>query len=120
MQGKRVLRSTFAVFVRGGKRCSRTGASVTPSVAAGECTGYTLTYGAYEIDELTMEKLLTPEEISERLGVKLSTIYQWTHIGYIPHFKLGRFVRFKERDILAWLESKRINGRLTRTIDLEL
>jgi excisionase family DNA binding protein len=38
--------------------------------------------------------------------VKISTIYQWTHIGYIPHFKLGRFVRFRESDILKWLELK--------------
>jgi excisionase family DNA binding protein len=54
------------------------------------------------------------------LGVKLSTIYQWTHIGYIPHFKLGRFVRFKERDVLEWLESKRRNGRKTKVIDFQL
>ncbi|MDX9857935.1 MAG: helix-turn-helix domain-containing protein [candidate division Zixibacteria bacterium] len=48
---------------------------------------------------------------SELLGVKLSTIYQWTHIGYIPHFKLGRFVRFREREVGRWLDSKAINGR---------
>jgi len=67
-----------------------------------------------------MNKLLTPEEMSEVLGVKLSTIYQWTHIGYIPHFKLGRFVRFKERDVLEWLESKKDNGRLDRQPSISL
>ena len=66
-----------------------------------------------------MDRLYTPEEMSELLGVKLSTIYQWTHIGYIPHFKLGRFVRFKDRDVLEWLESKKRNGRNTRTIEIE-
>ncbi len=66
-----------------------------------------------------MDKLYTPDEMSELLGVKLSTIYQWTHIGYIPHFKLGRFVRFKERDVMNWLESKRVNGRSERAVTVE-
>jgi len=66
-----------------------------------------------------MNKLFTPEEMSELLGVKLSTIYQWTHIGYIPHFKLGRFVRFREEDVLEWLESKRRNGRSSRPVSIE-
>ncbi len=67
-----------------------------------------------------MNKLLTPHELSDLLGVKLSTIYQWTHIGYIPHFKLGRFVRFKENEVLEWLESKSRNGRPKRVIGIEL
>ena len=67
-----------------------------------------------------MNKLLTPKEMAEYLGVKLSTIYQWTHIGYIPHMKLGRFVRFKESDVLKWLESKNNNGRKTKAIEFEL
>ncbi len=66
-----------------------------------------------------MDKLFTPDEMSELLGVKLSTIYQWTHIGYIPHFKLGRFVRFKEKDVLKWLESKRRDGRNSRAVSIE-
>jgi excisionase family DNA binding protein len=37
-----------------------------------------------------MPKLLTPQEIAEYLGVKPSTIYQWTHQGFIPHVKLGK------------------------------
>ena len=58
--------------------------------------------------------------MAEYLGVKVSTIYQWTHIGYIPHMKLGRFVRFKEQEVLKWLESKSNNGRKTKVIDIEL
>jgi len=58
--------------------------------------------------------------MSDLLGVKLSTIYQWTHIGYIPHFKLGRFVRFKESDIKQWLDSKAKSGRVNRSIAVEL
>ena len=58
--------------------------------------------------------------MAEYLGVKVSTIYQWTHIGYIPHMKLGRFVRFKENDILKWLESKNDKGRKSKVIEIEL
>jgi len=58
--------------------------------------------------------------MAEYLGVKVSTIYQWTHIGYIPHMKLGRFVRFKEKDVIKWLESKTNNGRKTKKIDIPL
>jgi excisionase family DNA binding protein len=66
-----------------------------------------------------MNKLLTPQEMAGYLGVKVSTIYQWTHIGYIPHVKLGRFVRFKESEVLKWLESKSNNGRKTKTVEIE-
>ena len=64
-----------------------------------------------------MNRLLTPDEIAEKLGVKTSTIYQWTHQGYIPHVKLGRFVRFRETEVQGWLD-KRVNvGKLCRRVD---
>jgi len=66
-----------------------------------------------------MEKLLTPQEIAEVLGVQPSTIYQWTHQGYIPHVKLGKFVRFKEKDVEKWVERKASNGRVTRKVELK-
>ncbi|MFH1892358.1 MAG: helix-turn-helix domain-containing protein [Candidatus Zixiibacteriota bacterium] len=40
-----------------------------------------------------MQKLLTPDEVAEYLGVKKSTIYQCTHQEYIQHIKIGRFRR---------------------------
>ena len=58
-----------------------------------------------------MQKLLTPQEIADLLGVKTSTIYQWTHQGFIPHIKLGRLVRFKEDKILTWVEKLECKGR---------
>jgi len=61
-----------------------------------------------------MNRLLTPEQIAELLGVKQSTIYQWTHQGFIPHVKVGRLVRFREADIEKWLEKRSAKGRSTR------
>lgn len=50
-----------------------------------------------------MVKMLSPEQVSNMLEVKVSTIYQWTHQRFIPHIKIGRFVRFKEDEIEKWL-----------------
>jgi len=58
--------------------------------------------------------------MAENLGAKVSTIYKWTHIGFIPHMKFGRFVRFKESDVLKWLESKNNYGRKSKAIEIEL
>ncbi|MCH7946475.1 MAG: helix-turn-helix domain-containing protein [candidate division Zixibacteria bacterium] len=63
-----------------------------------------------------MKKLLTLQEVSELLEVKPSTIYQWTHQGFIPHVKLGRLLRFKEADIVNWIEKRSAAGRATRKL----
>jgi len=65
-----------------------------------------------------MNSLLTPDQIAQVLGVKPSTIYQWTHQGYIPHVKLGRLVRFDLRVIEQWLQRLSNNGRNTKNIDI--
>jgi len=65
-----------------------------------------------------VNKLLTPVEIAELLGVRESTIYQWTHQGFIPHVKLGRFVRFRESNISKWLDQRQETGRATLKVDV--
>ncbi len=55
-----------------------------------------------------MEKLLTIDELAEVLSVKKSTIYQWVHLGLIPHIKVGRLLRFKEGNIQKWLISRQV------------
>ena len=55
-----------------------------------------------------MEKLLTVDELAQVLLVKKSTIYQWRHLGLIPYIKVGRFVRFREKDIQKWLSSRAV------------
>jgi excisionase family DNA binding protein len=65
-----------------------------------------------------MQKLLIPQEMADILGVKASTIYQWTHQGFIPHVKLGRFVRFDEAAVMKWVEEWSNNGRKTRIVNV--
>jgi len=62
------------------------------------------------------EKLLTAKELAVELGVKLSTVYYWTHIGYVPTVKMGRLIRFRRSSIYKWLERKESKGRISQRI----
>lgn len=50
--------------------------------------------------------LLTPQELADFLDVKLSTVYYWSHIGYIPKVRIGRFLRFRKSKIESWILKK--------------
>ena len=67
-----------------------------------------------------MERLLTVEELSQKLQVGKSTIYRWVHFDYIPHVKLGTAVRFSESTVEKWLKSKERSGRTTLNIDVSM
>jgi len=64
------------------------------------------------------EKLLTPQELADKLGVETSTIYHWSHIGFIPRIKLGNLLRFRWSSICKWLEKREITGRSTRKYNI--
>ena len=58
----------------------------------------------------TSEHLLTPEEAAEILRVKLSWLYQHTRRrtqDRIPFVKIGRYLRFREQDLVAYIEGRR-------------
>lgn len=42
-------------------------------------------------------------ELSDKLGVEVSTIYKWTHKRTIPFVHIGKLVRFRETDVMNWL-----------------
>lgn len=67
-----------------------------------------------------MDRLLSPAEVANLLGVRLGTVYQWTHTGFIPYVKLGKLVKFREQDVVAWVEKRSRKGRTGRRIDLNL
>jgi excisionase family DNA binding protein len=62
-----------------------------------------------------MEKLLNTYDISDLLGVKPSTVRKWVHLGFIPHVKLGRAVRFEKKAIEEWVSEQSREGRLNQT-----
>ena len=55
-------------------------------------------------------RLLTAEEIAEQLGVPKGWPLEQARAGNIPHVRLGRYVRFDEDDVTAWVESLKTGG----------
>ena len=47
------------------------------------------------------------EDLSNYLKVKIKTLYSM--IPGIPHYRVGKLIRFRKQEIDAWLESKRGN-----------
>jgi excisionase family DNA binding protein len=54
-----------------------------------------------------MDKLLTIQEVADKLSVSVATLYEWSRRGQIPSIKLSRrALRFKESEINAFLSAK--------------
>ena len=65
------------------------------------------------------EDLLTPQEIADKLGVKISTIYYWSHTDSIPRIKLGHLLRFRWSSISKWLDKLEKEGQNKRHINID-
>ena len=55
------------------------------------------------------DRLLKKRELAERLGVSSRTVDDWQRRGRIAYLKIGRSCRYRWRDVIAKLESFRIN-----------
>jgi predicted DNA-binding transcriptional regulator AlpA len=62
----------------------------------------------------TRMEILTPEQLAERLQVKRSWVYEQTrdradirNADPLPFIKLGLYLRFDWKDVLAWLERQK-------------
>jgi excisionase family DNA binding protein len=60
-------------------------------------------------DDLSGSRLLTIEEVSNKLGVRKSTLYSWSHQRRIPYVKVGSLLRFRLRDVEKWLEQQTVD-----------
>ena len=69
------------------------------------------------------DQLLTPEELAQWLNVKISTIYKWVAMRYIPFLKLGGkvkgSVRFVRIEVMRWLRNRSRRGRKTYKFDVD-
>ena len=59
-------------------------------------------------------EILTPHQLAQRLQVKPSWVYEQTrnrsgvrNADPLPHIKMGLYLRFDWRDVLAWLERQK-------------
>jgi len=53
------------------------------------------------------DRLLTADELAERLTVPVSWVREQTRAGAIPHVNLGRYRRYDWPAVVAWLEGQR-------------
>jgi excisionase family DNA binding protein len=56
-----------------------------------------------------LNNLLTPPQLADLLGVSVSFVYDRTRQNAadpIPHFKLGKYVRFDLDQVKQWLEDR--------------
>lgn len=54
------------------------------------------------------DQILTIPEVAEYLKLSKSKVYLLVQAGKIPHFKIGRNVRIREKDLSQWLEQNRV------------
>lgn len=57
---------------------------------------------------MSVEQLLTVQEISNLLKVPKHYIYYLTHSKKIPFIKIGGILRFRQSDIDEWLRSMEV------------
>ena len=55
--------------------------------------------------------LLTAEALAELLAIDPAVVRRLVWQGRLPHFKIGRLVRFDPAEIARWLESQHVDGR---------
>ncbi len=61
------------------------------------------------------ERLLKPQELADRLGLSISTVYKFSVEGRIPCIRIpGSLVRFRWTEVLEWLEKNHQEGRQYR------
>jgi len=55
-----------------------------------------------------LNKLITPEQVSEQLGVTIGTLQLWRCTGRynLPYIKAGRLVRYRQADIDEFIDRR--------------
>jgi len=58
---------------------------------------------------IAFETLISKKELTVAFGVSSSFVNKLMAEEGLPHFKIGRAVRFRVSDISAWLEKRRMS-----------
>ena len=60
-----------------------------------------------EKGQSNLDKLLTPPQLADILGVQTGTVYSWLSRGVdIPHVRIAGTVRFREKAVMDWILQK--------------
>ena len=57
-------------------------------------------------------RLLEADDVADILGMTTDWIYREVRAGRLPHIRLGRYVRFRQESIDAWLDTCEHGGRV--------
>jgi excisionase family DNA binding protein len=58
---------------------------------------------------MTLDELLTLEELAQKLKVRKSWVYSRTRErgpGCLPRIRCGKYLRFNEEDVKEWLKER--------------
>ena len=53
------------------------------------------------------KEFLNVSEVGKYLGIKISTLYFYVENGNIPHYRVGRLIRFKKLEIDQWMQENK-------------
>jgi len=56
----------------------------------------------------SVKKYIGVQDLAGYLTVSVNTIRSWVWQKQIPHFKVGRLVRFEMQEIDKWLEDRKV------------
>jgi len=65
---------------------------------------------AEALENRKFNEYLKIEDISAYLSIKTKTLYAMVESGDIPHYRIGRLIRFKIEDVDLWMEAKKVMG----------
>jgi excisionase family DNA binding protein len=57
-----------------------------------------------------LESLIDIKELEKRTQLPRSWLYNQAARGYLPHYKCGKYLRFKISEVDEWLEKHRRGG----------
>ena len=52
------------------------------------------------------QNLISIKEMAEKLDLPVSWLYSRTRTKEIPHYKIGKYVRFSESEVWEWLKNQ--------------
>ena len=58
-----------------------------------------------EIDDIN---ILRVDQVAEKINVKPDTIYKWCQSGQLVHYKLQKCVRIRLRDVIDFIEARKV------------
>lgn len=56
---------------------------------------------------MVKERLMTMQEVAEYLQCSVSTVRRWVGRGKVPHYRMGKMIRFRRAELDRWLDAYR-------------